>query len=804
MKNDRKIRKILAAGLCFSIGIGSFGCKKKTTGKQTEVKASDPYFETEVKELAVPVDETKKLQDKMYSSVELVGNQIMLTYELTYAMPKELDPFQVTEDYYLKGTSVFDNSGNLISNKTESFFDSQLPCCYTKDSEGNLVGLVSTYDMRTEKTMCSVTFSDSSGKLLKTVVPKIPESLEWVMFSRITVLPDGKMILGSYELGSMQNCVFDEQGNYLFDLSSMDRMPISSVFYSDGKYYVLTCGTDPQSVVQLNEVNMSNGAIQKGRDIKTSISNYDSLAVGEDGIYVTSENGICKLNVSTCELEEILNWNQTDINQVLVSNIRCYPKNDDEIYAVALEYDSTALNATAYVIHLQRAETNPHAGKKILTVGGMGIPMCFYSYAHEYNTDPSRKARITMVDYMGTIDYSDAQNSLNSFIDKMRLDLISGNGPDILLNASTYSEFTSDDMFVDLNTYIDGEEGIDRSLYFDNILRAAERGGKLFSAPISFMVYGYVVNTDMLDVRSDWTLDEFEKAADSLPDISSLMPETSKSDMLHYFMGIDYSRYVDNEKKETFFLCDDMRKVLPAADKYGSDNTEYLTYMDSRWEMAGEGYYGIDCFDPNMAPDGIEARFHDRRVAMYCAQVSSPEEYAYLSGLVGGSARFVGYPSINGDGIAAYCTFSMSIVSSSSYREEAWDIIRGFYSEEAQMTIATNNFGGFQPSAFPMKRSVFESVGKETVEHVNLAHETWLKDSADPVKEIDCIYFPAKEGLYEELLEMVESIHVTACIDGAISDIIYEEAAAYIAGSRTEDEVLKTIDNRARQVIAER
>ena len=120
------------------------------------------------------------------------------------------------------------------------------------------------------------------------------------------------------------------------------------------------------------------------------------------------------------------------------------------------------------------------------------------------------------------------------------------------------------------------------------------------------------------------------------------------------------------------------------------------------------------------------------------------------------------------------------------------------------MTIATNNFGGFQPSAFPMKRSVFETVGKETVEHVNLAHETWLKDSADPVKEIDCIYFPAKEGLYEELLEMVESIHVTACIDGAISDIIDEEAAAYFAGSRTEDEVLKTIDNRARQVIAER
>ena len=189
---------------------------------------------------------------------------------------------------------------------------------------------------------------------------------------------------------------------------------------------------------------------------------------------------------------------------------------------------------------------------------------------------------------------------------------------------------------------------------------------------------------------------------------------------------------------------------------------------------------------------------------MYPTQVCTAEDYAFLSGLAGGSARFVGYPSINGDGIAAYCTFSMSIVSSSSFQEEAWDIIRGFYSEEAQMSIATNNYGGFEVQAFPMKRDVFESVGKETIEHVKLAHESWLRDSADPIMEIDFIYFPAKEGLYEELLETVESIHVKASIDGAIQGIINEETAAYFAGSRNEEEVLKTIDNRARQVIQER
>ena len=803
MKKEKTIHKILAACLCFSIGIGSCGCKKKGQKKQTEVKASDPYFNTEVHELKVPVNETKEISENFCTSLEFLGNQILVTYNLSYVQPKDYDPFRDTSEYYKMGTCIFDLEGNLISNKSGSFFEGELPRNYAQDSEGNSFGLNASYDPQTGCPTHSITVSDSSGNYIKTMVPQIPEALEWLMFNTITVLPDGKIILVSSDLAGEEYCAFDEQGKYLFSLNSLDRIPMGSVFCSDGKCYVMTRGTDPEMVFQLNEVDMSNGAIKKGKEIKNSISNYESMAVGEDGIYVTSENGICKLNLSTCEMEEILNWNQTDLNQVLVSSIRCYPISEDEIYAMSLEYDKD-MNTKEYVIHFQRAESNPHAGKKILSVGGMAIPMSFYDYAYEYNADPSHKARITTIDYMGEIDYSDAENSLNSFVDKMRLDLLSGNGPDILLNVSTYGEFASEDMFVDLNKFIDGEEGIDRSLYFDNILRASQTDGKLFCAPISFMFYGYVVNTDMLDVRSDWTMDEFEKAADSLSDISSLMPETSKADMLHYFMGSDYNRYMDNEKKETHFLCDDMKRVLPVADKYGAENPKPLSYENSRWEFTGDGYYGIDCYDPNLAQDGLEARFYNGGIAMYPTQVCTAEAYAYLSGLAGGKARFVGNPSVNGQGITAYCTFSMSIVSSSSFQEEAWDIIRGFYSKEAQMSIATNNYGGFEVQAFPMRRDVFESVGKETIEHVNLAHESWLRDSADPEMEIDFIYFPAKEGLYEELLETVESIHVTPCIDGAIQGIIDEEAAAYFAGARSEEEVLKTIDNRARQVIQER
>lgn len=65
-----------------------------------------------------------------------------------------------------------------------------------------------------------------------------------------------------------------------------------------------------------------------------------------------------------------------------------------------------------------------------------------------------------------------------------------------------------------------------------------------------------------------------------------------------------------------------------------------------------------------------------------------------------------------------------------------------------------------------------------------------------------CMY-NAAHGAVEQK-EMIENAKTTFCYDAAMIDVITEEAAAYLAGDRTEDEVLKNIQNRCDLIIKER
>ena len=55
----------------------------------------------------------------------------------------------------------------------------------------------------------------------------------------------------------------------------------------------------------------------------------------------------------------------------------------------------------------------------------------------------------------------------------------------MLVNYSEFSQFDTESILVDLNPYLDGADGIDRRMYFDNVFRAFEVDGKLLQMPLS-------------------------------------------------------------------------------------------------------------------------------------------------------------------------------------------------------------------------------------------------------------------------------------------------------------------------------
>ena len=70
---------------------------------------------------------------------------------------------------------------------------------------------------------------------------------------------------------------------------------------------------------------------------------------------------------------------------------------------------------------------------------------------------------------------------------ELAMDILNGEGPDILLNCSNYGQLNNTNYLADLSTYVGT---LDSDKYFTNIVDAAKIDGKLYQFPVCYMVSG--------------------------------------------------------------------------------------------------------------------------------------------------------------------------------------------------------------------------------------------------------------------------------------------------------------------------
>ena len=808
MKKSHIARKTLAAALCLSMLPAFTACKKKQTKKNSarEIKETDPFYDCETYELAIPVDETKKLIWVDVMDVEYSETEIKMPYYISYDIPEEAytDPYFDYSEYMKSGTAVFDLKGNMLRNEelTEGATGTE---CYATDNEGNRAMLSMLLNIDAEKSEYSITFTNDNGDTVKEVqlenIWKETPSIRSMKF-----LSDGKIVI--MENGSLTGAspleVFDPSGKHLYSVTSMDRMFMSEVFQQDGKYYILTAPVDYWTSGELatdyeiNEIDFSTGTMKPGIKAKGIVFS-ESVSTAEDGLYSTTVNGISKFDIGSGEMKEILDWNQTDVDHSLLSMIKSYPKNENEIHAIATSY--AEYMPKYYLINLNRAEKNPHAGKQVLYVGGQGIGPSFYDYMRKYNADPENDFRIETIDYY----YSEIESGNTSSIsagltNKVYLDLLSGEGPDILMNFAGSDQLANEDLLVDLNTYIDGKNGLDRSAYFDIIFRSVEKDGKLYGIPMSYALEGYLVNGDLIHAERNWTFDDFDREAQALPDSKMLFPDISTQNLLEMFTGPNLSEYMDYTKKEVHFNSESMIRILEEVKKYGSTSENILPPSFRRSIPGGTEYEyvpymaGGDDYDDGTLDVGN--LLYAGACAMSPISLYSMLDYHLYTTLLAGKGKILGYPSMEGKGVIALPGVSLSIVANSDYKDEAWEVIKAFFGEEAQYEIAKGD------ESMPVLRSAFEKIGKETMERIDRAYQVYLEDR-DSLYYYGGEYFPCDPDMLGELTELVESVRYSDHQDQAVMNILVEETGGFFAGSRSAEDVLKTVDNRAKQIVQE-
>jgi len=790
--------------LCLALLPVVSSCKKKTREKGSrDILADDPFYETEVYELKFPIDTTKKVEYRSVDDIRFMGDKILANYSIQYEYPEVYSEDIKWEDYSKQGTAMFSLQGEYLGEAalgTVGEVD-----CAAMDNDGNLATLEMIHNDEYEITGMKIVYRDDAGKARKELPLEMPVSAEITYVSFMQFLPDGKIALQPSYAAPVY--VFNENGKYLFSIFAISRGLCGEIFMQNGKYYAFSMPTDWFGTIDylIHEIDMNTGVMSPGKKV-SGVFDVSMLTYGEDGVYVSSPNGISKCDPTTGELQVLFDWNQTDVNRSILSSVRSKPVNENEIRAIARKYSNNFIDDTYYVVNLKRAKKNPHAGKKILYVGGIGLTSGFYDYMYTYNADTSHEYRIEATDYSysaetgGALDEHFATNVTN----RINLMMISGEAPDILVNFAGFDQYASDAMLVDLNTYIDGAQALARGDYFDNIFRSMEVNGKLYFMPLNFQLEGFMTNTKYLDADTNWTFDDLDRAAAKLPEGTLLLPPTESEDLLRMILCSDMTAYLDYSKKKVNFNSKEMVRVFEEVKKYATK--EDLSDRNFLSGVVGTSNYGgLKVYDTAETPGlgnkpvvKLADYLKNGQSAMISVRISDLNDYSLYQGLVEGNGKFIGYPTLTGSGVRAQSLESLAIYAGSPYKDEAWEVIRSFFTSEAQLAVTSESDKGF-----PLLRSAFDEEAKAEKEKIDVAYEAYLKDAA--LNDVwGTIVYPVQDGQIDDLRAIIENVRCSYHTDEAVMDVILEEAPGYFKDARSAEEVLKNIDNRAQKIVQER
>lgn len=808
---SRVAQRILSTILVASMMIPLAGCKHKKAKKT--VDASDPYFDTSEAELVLEGDPGKTMDRFWINSATIMGNTVAADYTITYKMTPEIEAEieqlyseelteenyermnEITKEYTENGIAFFDLAGKQIS-KIKLDVTDYINIVKT-DGKGNLLLLMDHVNEGDPLTFEDPSFEWSickyspEGELIMKTILQPPESA----FNEMIPLSDDSFIITEYD----RMMKIDADGKLLCE----EKIENGTVLQYGNQIYLNNweeSGDTTKNYISEIDVNTLKVKASTKKDVSLREYTYLGFSNCDDKCYCCGTNGIEIVDPMADKSEMFMEWDSVDINYDRLMSSVFQVKSEDEIVFVHMEYhEGGEKDPVAKVIHLTRAESNPHAGKTYIDMGAFQLPSSeFVDYIVEYNTSKDGLARIRLHDYASEMAGVSDEN-IAKLSEKVYLDLMSGSGPDILLNFSEFSQFNSEEVLVDLNTFIDGSNGLNRDEYFDNVFRAFEKNGKMFQIPVCVDISGLLGNKEMIGERTGWTYSEFTQIVETLPEDVSVFEDMKYEDLLKLLLGHSMKDLIDYEKKEVYFDGDEFKQILQITKKYGLAELPDENLED--WGIAEADSDAIIWVDDGVMPpmgDGgyisPEDRMNEGLLALRSAYVYSLDSYAWMTSTCNGNAIYVGVPSPDGSGVSAVPMMTCAISASSNNKEEAWDFIRHLFDEDAQYKYTTSWF------SIALNRKAFNRINDDAMaENAKYAQEI-EEGYTDAPWEFQRITQEDRDG-FQALVENISSISST---DQAVMNIILEEAAAYFADQQSLETVCNNIQNRTANIVRER
>ena len=530
-------------------------------------------------------------------------------------------------------------------------------------------------------------------------------------------------------------------------------------------------------------------------------SNVWSILPGDDAydFYYTYNNNIYGYTAKTDTKEKLVDWLACDVD---TNNMSGYAMLSDSRVA-ALMQDWSTDPTTYQLIVLHRVDASEIKEKKVLTLACMYLDWNLRSMIVEYNKT-NDEYRINVVDYS---EYA-TDDDYNAGVTKLTTEIISGSVPDIFLTSNLpIDKYAAKGVIADLNTFMDGGNGLSRDYFVPQVMSALEKDGKLYELPTSFSVQTAYALSSIASQYDTWNVAAVQDAMTQLQEGATVFSNGwTKNTALSNCLSRNLSAFVDWTTGKCEFDSEAFQQLLAFCNSFPAETSD----GDGAIAYASSADIAID--DAMWESDAT--RITNGKQLMSTIGMYSFDSYIWNVYAIRDKITFTGYPTEDGSGSSFELQMPMAISSVTKYPDAAWDFVCSIIKK--MNTIDENNYY----YGFPISQAAFDAEMTDIMTEQYQLDENgeqvdWDGDG-EPDKAIRGSYETMENGetvykdVYaltqediDQILGVINNTHSVYDYDQEILDIITDEVAAYFAGDKDVQTTANMIQSRVNLYVQE-
>lgn len=530
-------------------------------------------------------------------------------------------------------------------------------------------------------------------------------------------------------------------------------------------------------------------------------SNVWSILPGDDAydFYYTYNNNIYGYAAKTDTKEKLVDWLACDVD---TNNMSGYAMLSDSRVA-ALMQDWSTDPTTYQLIVLHRVDASEIKEKKVLTLACMYLDWNLRSMIVEYNKT-NDEYRINVVDYG---EYA-TDDDYNAGVTKLTTEIISGSVPDIFLTSNLpIDKYAAKGVIADLNTFMDGGNGLSRDYFVPQVMSALEKDGKLYELPTSFSVQTAYALSSIASQYDTWNVAAVQDAMTQLQEGATVFSNGwTKNMALSNCLSRNLSAFVDWTTGKCEFDSEAFQQLLAFCNSFPAETSD----GDGAIAYASSADIAVD--DAMWESDAT--RITNGKQLMSTIGMYSFDSYIWNVYAIRDKITFTGYPTEDGSGSSFELQMPMAISSVTKYPDAAWDFVCSIIKK--MNTIDENNYY----YGFPISQAAFDAEMTDIMTEQYQLDENgeqvdWDGDG-EPDKAIRGSYETMENGetvykdVYaltqediDQILGVISNTHSVYDYDQEILDIITDEVAAYFAGDKDVQTTASMIQSRVNLYVQE-